>query len=471
MFSSRTKNNIYAINCNKRNKIMSFESLKNQQGLTVVELLIAALILVIVLTSGYLFFSYGWRAFDTGSERSIVNNNLRMAAEAISNEIRYAGMLEIIDTAEVPGSVTDDKIYIYLNLDGRIEKKDQSGSTIIPHELDANIAFSLVFSANPPNTMIVNITENTSGISLDTEVRLLNVSAGNPIGGLSSGEALEFEMGDFGGSGGNAAIPVEIITLTPTDIALDIGETANVTYLVTPANATNPSVSWSSGNQAVVTVSEQGVVTGTGVGTTIVTVTANDGGGASDTVNVTVNNPVVNVTGVDLTLTTLSMFVGDKVSISAVIEPENATNKDLSWAMDPSGIFSYIVSGDSVEVSAINPGNATIIVTTVSGGFSDSCSIEVKVISIIGPIALDVVRNNDRNITVTFDKDIQSSTVPPNYSYTIINNNSVRYTKSSNFVSNEQVSVSVTGVNGGISLVTIKRTGSSNNWSIIADGS
>ena len=53
--------------------------------------------------------------------------------------------------------------------------------------------------------------------------------------------------------------------------------TQQLTATVSPANATAPAVSWSSGNTAVATVGSPGLVTGVAAGTATITVTTQDG--------------------------------------------------------------------------------------------------------------------------------------------------------------------------------------------------
>ncbi len=381
-------------------KISALKLFFNQSGMTVVELLIGLTVMSIVLISGYMFFSFGWRVFDLGTESSIVNNNLRMAAEVVSNEIRYAGVLNVINTADVPVNVDDDKVYIYLNANNRIEKKDNSGSIILPHDLDNEISFNVLFTQIAPNTVRMNFTENTSGNSLETEVRLLNLSAGNPIGGSTSGQALEYEMGVIDNNNGNTAIPVTNITVDPTEIDLDIGETENITYLITPADATNQNVSWSSANQAIATVSNDGVVTGVGAGSTTVTVTTEDGG-ITASVNVTVNNQVISVTGVNLNQSSGNLLIGDTIELDATITPVDATNQDLTWTTsNPS-----IASVNEGMVSAISAGSVIITVITQDGNYTDTCNISVMEI----PIELNSFSGNRDSLSLNYNQEVTIS--------------------------------------------------------------
>lgn len=76
------------------------------------------------------------------------------------------------------------------------------------------------------------------------------------------------------------------VSLSPTTLSLEVGSSATVTATVSPSNATDKTVNWSSSKESVATVSN-GVVKAIAAGTAVITaVTANDAG--SDTCNVTV---------------------------------------------------------------------------------------------------------------------------------------------------------------------------------------
>ena len=80
-------------------------------------------------------------------------------------------------------------------------------------------------------------------------------------------------------------IPVSSITLNPTTTAVSKGGTVTIEATVLPEDATDPSVTWTSGDPDVALVSDEGVVTGVNFGTTTITATA---GNKSATCEVTV---------------------------------------------------------------------------------------------------------------------------------------------------------------------------------------
>ena len=87
----------------------------------------------------------------------------------------------------------------------------------------------------------------------------------------------------------NDVIPVAGVSVSPTSLSLQPGQTGDLKETVSPANATNKDVSWSSDNPSVVTVNSNGLVTAVSDGNAVITVTTSDGGHTA-TCDVTVSS-------------------------------------------------------------------------------------------------------------------------------------------------------------------------------------
>lgn len=86
-----------------------------------------------------------------------------------------------------------------------------------------------------------------------------------------------------------ASVAVTSITLSATEATINVGATeALAVTAVTPDNATDKTVTWSSSDKAIATVADDGVVTAVAAGTATITATANDGSGVTATCSVTV---------------------------------------------------------------------------------------------------------------------------------------------------------------------------------------
>lgn len=166
--------------------------------------------------------------------------------------------------------------------------------------------------------------------------------------------------------------PVQSVGLNKTELALEVGKTGTLEAIVEPSDATNKNVTWSSSNSEVATV-DNGVVTAVSAGTAIITVTTEDGAKTA-TCKVTVNAPqTVPVTGVTLDKTSLDLKTGDNTTLTATVNPESATNKDVTWISDKPEIAA--VEGGTVTAKAA--GTAIIAVTTVDGGKIATCKVTV----------------------------------------------------------------------------------------------
>jgi len=97
-------------------------------------------------------------------------------------------------------------------------------------------------------------------------------------------------------------VPVTGVTLNPTSLSLFTGDTAPLTATVQPSDATNQNVTWSTSDNTVATVDENGTVTAVGAGEATITVTTEDGTFTA-TCKVTVTHSMVHTPKKDATCT------------------------------------------------------------------------------------------------------------------------------------------------------------------------
>lgn len=93
----------------------------------------------------------------------------------------------------------------------------------------------------------------------------------------------------------------------------------------------------------------------------------------SSTAKVTINKPIVKVTGVTLNKSTMSLVATAEETLTATVAPENATNKAVTWSTSNDKVAA-VVNG---KVTAVAPGKATITVTTVDGSHTATCEVTV----------------------------------------------------------------------------------------------
>jgi len=232
--------------------------------------------------------------------------------------------------------------------------------------------------------------------------------------------------------------PVTGVSVNTLSIELISNGTANLVATVSPANACNKAITWSSSNVDVATVSTLGFVTAKAAGTAIIKVTTADGdkiatctvtvisGGpegytyscsenativVSETMDIaygangsylykynqTTNcgcnsstfggDPIsgvlkacytkivgsVAVTGVIMSLETLSLIVNGTSQLTATVAPENATNT-VTWSSSNEAVASVSSTG---LVTAKAAGTATITVTAANNNKTATCAVTV----------------------------------------------------------------------------------------------
>ncbi len=166
-------------------------------------------------------------------------------------------------------------------------------------------------------------------------------------------------------------VAVTGVSLDVSEKSIIVGDSFTLIATVSPDNATNKAVTWSSSNSAVATVTE-GKVTGVSAGTATITVTTADGNKTA-TCKVTVTSVAVAVTGVSLDVSEKSIIVGDSFTLIATVSPDNATNKTVTWSSSNSAVAT--VTED--KVTGVSAGTATITVTTADGNKTATCKVTV----------------------------------------------------------------------------------------------
>ncbi len=183
------------------------------------------------------------------------------------------------------------------------------------------------------------------------------------------------------GEGGSVTPPDPVsvtgVSLNKNATTIAIGASETLTATITPANADNQAVTWSSNNTAVASVDQTGKVTGVSAGTATITVTTQDGNKTA-TCTVTVPDPSadpVAVTGVSLNKTSTSLTVGSSETLTATVAPANATNQAVTWSSDNTAVATVNQNG---KVTAVAAGTATITVTTADGNKTATCTVTVS---------------------------------------------------------------------------------------------
>ena len=237
-------------------------------------------------------------------------------------------------------------------------------------DIPVNGTGTVAYSVLPENAY----NKNVSFESADAGIAAVN--ANGVVTGVSAGETTITVTTEDGGFTGACTInvynqAVTGVTIEPSEAELTVGSSTKLTATVLPENASNKNVVYSVDDESILSVDQDGNVTGLSLGTATVTVTTEDGGfSASAEINVI----PVRVTGVSISPKSASIALGCTVQLAASIKPSNAANKNLSWSVSDETIISV---DDRGTVTGLSLGTATVTVTTEDGGFSASAEITV----------------------------------------------------------------------------------------------
>lgn len=187
-----------------------------------------------------------------------------------------------------------------------------------------------------------------------------------------TGELIDIAVKQNGAKG----IYVALLSLkiNPEQTTIIEGQSEQLSVRYSPTNASDKQLIWTSSNSDVAQVSEAGLLTAKSVGIATITARSEDGVHSAKCL-VTVVSKTINVTGISLDKTSLSMTEGDTETLTATVLPSDATDKSVTWSSNNTSVA--LVSSDGL-VTAKAAGTATITVKTNDGGKIASCSVIVN---------------------------------------------------------------------------------------------
>ena len=166
-------------------------------------------------------------------------------------------------------------------------------------------------------------------------------------------------------------VAVSGVALDKKVATINVGKTVTVKATVTPANAANKTLAWTSSNTKIATVSN-GVVKVVKAGRVVITAKTTDGSNISATCTVTVKQPV---TSISLSKKA-TMYTGKKLTLKAKVNPANASNKALTWKSSNTKIAKVASNG---VVTGVKAGTVKITATAKDGSRkSATCTVTVR---------------------------------------------------------------------------------------------
>lgn len=140
-------------------------------------------------------------------------------------------------------------------------------------------------------------------------------------------------------------VNVTEIVLSKDKINLSIGESETITAHVIPEEASNKTIMWESADTKIATV-ENGKITGVSLGNTMITASDSTGGVVATCI---INVKPIEVIGVSLDETNVTLGKGQEYLLVGNIEPSNATYKKVLWSSSDTNV----VNVDNGKVTAV----------------------------------------------------------------------------------------------------------------------
>ena len=289
------------------------------------------------------------------------------------------------DNSEASDSIVVNVISQYTSVNS-VTLVDANNNTL-SNSMNLNIGeeVTIKFLINPSNVTL----KETNWTNSDSSKVSMKDSVGYAlIKGIEVGSSdIEITVKDYDGNvktdsvkvnviNSNQPVLVSSIALSPTSVTLNPNGTYKFNVTVSPSNATNKGVTWSSSNTNVVSVDQNGNIKALKEGTAKIRVTAKDGSGKYAEASVTVESSKptnILVTGVSLNASTVKMYVGQSYQLIHTIKPSNATNKGVTWSSSNTNVVS-VSNGKIVGKSS---GKARITVTTNDGRYSAYTDVTV----------------------------------------------------------------------------------------------
>lgn len=154
-------------------------------------------------------------------------------------------------------------------------------------------------------------------------------------------------------------VAVSEVSIQPSTLTMHTGETSSLEAVITPSNATNKSLVWSSSLISVATVDQYGTVTASGIGTAVITATSANNIVGSCTVI------VKEIEVESISISDVSLAVGESQTLAALITPNNVTNKKVTWSVDNEAIAT--INENTGKITGVAEGQTTVTARATNG--------------------------------------------------------------------------------------------------------
>ena len=336
-------------------------------------------------------------------------------------------------------STPESKIYVAMV---ELEEKEITLNIGDEKELTAKIT-----PDNATNKKVTWISNNDTVVKVDTNGKITGLSVGRAIITVKTDDSNRTDtcivrVVDQNNVSSNNVDAIGV-SLSKSSLSMLKGDSYHLVATIKPVDATNKSVIWSSSNENIVTVDNNGKIMAKETGKATITVKTKDGGKTA-TCQITVFAEAIPVTGVVLNRSEVTLLKGNSVTLSAKLTPDNATNNNVTWTSSRPEVAKVDENG---VVTGLKAGKTTITVKTKDGNKTDKCEITVENIT----VDVEEIKLNTEELTMTLNetKQLTATITPANAT-----NKKIRWTTSDKMIARVDDTGKITPVSIGKVMIT-----------------
>lgn len=202
------------------------------------------------------------------------------------------------------------------------------------------------------------------------------------------------------------SVTVKSINLSSRDYALETGGDLKLNYSLSPSNATNKSVSFTSSDPSVATVSSTGIITAKKTGRAEITIKSNDKSSKAVTkIRINVVAKINEISSIEISNAPKELELGKSTNLISTQIPSNTLPSKITWASDNPNVITVNQNG---EITAVGVGIANIKVNALDTTNNKTVYDTVQIKVIAPPISCPAISYNS-----TIDKNKMYVSIKP----------------------------------------------------------
>ena len=298
------------------------------------------------------------------------------------------------------------------------------GSVVLDKEeavIEKDKTVTLKATVNPSADQTVTWTSSDKTIA--------TVSTAGKVTGVKAGTATITATSKATGLTATCTVTVGYVKLDKTEASVEKDKAVTLKATVYPSSLTDKTVTWTSSDKTIATVSTAGKVTGVKAGTATITATSNSTG-LKTTCKVTVSY-------VKLDQTDTALEKGKTMTLTATVYPSSLSDRSVTWKSSNTAIATVSTAG---KVKGVKAGTATITATSKATGLKTTCTVTV------GYVKLDQTEASvEKGKTVTLKATVYPSS---------LSDKTVTWKSSNTAIATVSTAGKVKGVKAGTATIT-----------------